>query len=230
MVEDYWKAKFDESAESAEHHKTVLGTEAHYHNKRLAVALDLVKDEPHDILFLDVGCGIGLFSASLKKHGFTNIVGVDYSLPQLKRNKELSSNEIMLQCEIYNLPFKDNSFDYCLCIGVLQYLGKPEDGIKEALRVTKKGGKIILNTLNKNFLLYLLPRKERRLRRYSLKNLCQLLKKEKVEITLTRNIVLLPKIIRHLEGVLEKIPCNSVLSHDILVCSVKKCCQENYCQ
>jgi len=33
---------------------------------------------------------------------------------------------------------------------------------------------------------------------------------------------MLPQIIRPLEGVLEKIPCNSVLSHDILVCSVKK--------
>lgn len=221
-IEKYWQAKFDESAGLREHHETVLGKEAHYHEKRLSVALGSVKDEAKTGLLLDVGCGIGLFSASLKKTGFTNLIGVDYSLAQLKRNKELETNRVLLQCDIYYLPFKEGSFDACLCVGVLQYLEKPGDGIKEAVRVTKKAGRLVFNTLNKNFLLYMLPHKERRLQRYSTTELTTILEKGNVRINSTKNIVMLPKFMRALEDVLEKMPLNSVLSHDIQVCGVKK--------
>ena len=49
--------------------------------------------------------------------------------------------------DIQNIPFKENSFNYTLCIAVIHHLStleKRKKAVDEIIRVTKKGGKILL--------------------------------------------------------------------------------------
>jgi ubiquinone/menaquinone biosynthesis C-methylase UbiE len=46
------------------------------------------------------------------------------------------------------LPFRDNHFDLVTCVGVLQYLEKDMDCLKEISRVSKPGGRIIVTLPN----------------------------------------------------------------------------------
>ncbi|HEV2339409.1 MAG TPA: class I SAM-dependent methyltransferase [Patescibacteria group bacterium] len=42
-------------------------------------------------------------------------------------------------CDGYNLPFKDNTFNYVICSHVLEHLDNPDAFIKELMRVGKRG-------------------------------------------------------------------------------------------
>ncbi|MEM4474678.1 MAG: methyltransferase domain-containing protein, partial [Candidatus Bathyarchaeia archaeon] len=46
------------------------------------------------------------------------------------------------------LPFADNSFDVCTMLDVIEHLENPDHAIKEAYRVLKRGGFLILTTPN----------------------------------------------------------------------------------
>ena len=48
---------------------------------------------------------------------------------------------------ILNIPYKNNIFDYTICIAVIHHLSsanKRKEAINELIRVTKKGGKILI--------------------------------------------------------------------------------------
>lgn len=46
---------------------------------------------------------------------------------------------------VYELPFPDNSFDFVLCMGILEHLEYPHAAIPEMHRVLKPGGRIIVS-------------------------------------------------------------------------------------
>jgi len=49
-------------------------------------------------------------------------------------------------CEVENLPLADESFDVALCTQVLEHVDSPRETIKEAYRVLKENGLLILST------------------------------------------------------------------------------------
>jgi ubiquinone/menaquinone biosynthesis C-methylase UbiE len=44
----------------------------------------------------------------------------------------------LMQASIYDLPYKNNSFDVILCTEVLEHLDDPKDAINELFRVSRK--------------------------------------------------------------------------------------------
>ncbi len=48
-----------------------------------------------------------------------------------------------------HLPFRDCTFDFVLCIGVVQYLNRADELVKELARVAKRGGLVIVSSANK---------------------------------------------------------------------------------
>ena len=79
-----------------------------------------------------------------KKNGHT-VKGIDFSDSLLKicKSKDLD----VLSSDIRSLPFENNTFDNTISIAVIHHLSTNEDrikAIKELLRVTKKGGKILI--------------------------------------------------------------------------------------
>ena len=97
---------------------------------------------------LDAGCGYGYISFELAKRGYKTI-GLDSNPKKLSVGKSLfgsySSNLNLLKGSIYHLPFKNNEFDICLCLEVLEHLKDASQALKELARVIKKRGFLIIS-------------------------------------------------------------------------------------
>ena len=69
------------------------------------------------ILILDAGCGTGLVGHELKKKGFSNFIGLDFSQQML----DLVPKDLYKKLELvdlnYALEYSDNYFDAIICVG-----------------------------------------------------------------------------------------------------------------
>ena len=93
---------------------------------------------------LDVGCGNGLFWSTL--FGSRPVVGVDFS----HRMCRLAQARGMLayQADALALPFADDQFDLIYSAEVLQHIDDLRALVAEVTRVCRRGGRIIISTLN----------------------------------------------------------------------------------
>ena len=88
---------------------------------------------------LDVGCGEGFTLEMLRKKGIgKKLEGVDFLDRAIKLGKKEHPKLILKQGDIYDLKYKDNSFDLVICSEVLEHVDDPERAIQELVRVTKK--------------------------------------------------------------------------------------------
>jgi ubiquinone/menaquinone biosynthesis C-methylase UbiE len=98
-----------------------------------------------DELILEVGCGNGKNMKYLLDQEFINVQGCDFSkeLVNICKNNKLN----VIEGNILNLPYQDNSFDVLMCVAVLHHISNLEDrkrAICELIRVTKPNGKIFI--------------------------------------------------------------------------------------
>lgn len=54
------------------------------------------------------------------------------------------TSKIDIECDIIDIPVKDESFDVILCIEVIEHLPDPRKAIAEFTRILKRGGTLIL--------------------------------------------------------------------------------------
>jgi ubiquinone/menaquinone biosynthesis C-methylase UbiE len=88
---------------------------------------------------LDVGCGEGFFLVSLARNKVGKTYeGVDNSATAIKLGKKMYPTLDIKIGDIYNLPYKDDSFDLLICTEVLEHLKDPKKALSELKRVTKK--------------------------------------------------------------------------------------------
>lgn len=94
---------------------------------------------------LDVGCGSGADILNIAQYG-SNMVGIDISDSILvtKENVKGHKNISLVKASVYDLPFKDDSFDFAYSFGVLHHLPDPERGFTAIINKIKKGGHIII--------------------------------------------------------------------------------------
>lgn len=95
---------------------------------------------------LDIGCGNG------KNMIHENMIGIDTNQPFMNICKSKGHNVLLADC--CALPFKDNTFDYSLCISVIHHLSTQERrllSIQEMIRVLKPGGHGILNVWSQEY-------------------------------------------------------------------------------
>lgn len=108
---------------------------------------------------LDAGCGTGRLMESLINMGHS-VKGVDISEKMVETaNSKISTPDGVPAClmaPLEKLPFEKETFDAITCLGVIEYLLKPELGIKEMSRVLKNGGMLIVSAPNLLKLQYLL--------------------------------------------------------------------------
>lgn len=98
-----------------------------------------------DKAILEIGCGKGrhtMYAADIAKE----VIAVDFGMAvdvALENNKD-KKNVYFVQADIYNLPFREKSFDFIFSLGVLHHLPTPEEGFGRLVNLLKNNGKILL--------------------------------------------------------------------------------------
>ncbi len=143
-----------------------------WEGRRELLKLFLTKTRPKKIL--DIGCGTGETLTFLKTI-FPNadLFGIDYSSKAVKFSKDRGHKNIF-KAGANKLPFKKNTFDVILFLDVLEHIDDDFGAIKEAKRVLKSGGKIIITGPSLNFIWSDHDTNQGHKRRYSRKDLKKL--------------------------------------------------------
>ena len=96
---------------------------------------------------LDAGCGTGLVGIELKKYGYSNIEGIDFSQNMLDLVPQSVYKKIE-KIDLNNtLEFKDNTYDVVMCVGTFTYGHVKPHALDELIRITKSKG-LICFTIN----------------------------------------------------------------------------------
>ncbi|MEM1512316.1 MAG: class I SAM-dependent methyltransferase [Candidatus Jordarchaeales archaeon] len=95
---------------------------------------------------LEVGAGSGVDSGFLAKLG-AHVCAVDYATSSIIVSKWSTVN--VQQADGETLPFRDESFDLVFSQGLIEHFKNPDRLIREKIRVTKRGGFIILDAPQK---------------------------------------------------------------------------------
>ena len=92
------------------------------------------------IKILEIGCNIGNQLHGLQRIGFKNLSGIDIQQNCLKKIKKNFNNIRVVRASAYNLPFKNNSFDFVFTSNVLIHFppNKINKVFDEIYRVSSK--------------------------------------------------------------------------------------------
>jgi ubiquinone/menaquinone biosynthesis C-methylase UbiE len=116
---------------------------------RYHFALDYCRDK--DVLEVACGCGHGLgYIARVAKSvlgGDIDEKNLEFARQTYRENKKIRIGLVDAQ----NLDFGNESFDVVILYEAIYYLAEPEEFIREAARVLRKGGRLILCSVNKEW-------------------------------------------------------------------------------
>ena len=103
-------------------------------------------------LILEAGSGSGRFTEVLVKTP-TTIFSFDYSdaVEANFRNHNEYKNLHLFQGDIFNIPFKQNTFDHVFCLGVLQHTPDPEEAFYCLADQVKFGGYIYFDVYTRSW-------------------------------------------------------------------------------
>jgi ubiquinone/menaquinone biosynthesis C-methylase UbiE/uncharacterized protein YbaR (Trm112 family) len=97
---------------------------------------------------LEAGCGAGRFSEVLLKvieKGMLQSFDISCAVDAAKENcKDFSGHQIC-QADILSMPFRPESFDAVICIGVIQHTPDPEKTIAALSRMVVPGGHLFID-------------------------------------------------------------------------------------
>ncbi len=100
---------------------------------------------------LDVGCGTGYFSRRFVDKGLV-VTSLDLEPAMINYAQTQTTRVNYVNGSAEQLPFADNSFDYCTAITSLCFVDDPKKALTEMWRVNQRG--VALGLLNRNSLLY----------------------------------------------------------------------------
>lgn len=100
-------------------------------------------------IILEAGCGSGRFTEQALKTG-AFVVSFDYSNAvdaNYKNNK--CDNLLVVQADIYNMPFRDGFFDKTFCIGVLQHTPDVKKAFDSLVKKVRSNGILVIDVYKK---------------------------------------------------------------------------------
>lgn len=92
---------------------------------------------------LDLAAGTGSSSEPLAKAG-ADVIPADFSEGMLAAGRKVRPHLPFTKADALNLPFEDGSFDLLTISFGLRNTNDTEKALKEALRVVKKGGRLVV--------------------------------------------------------------------------------------
>lgn len=88
---------------------------------------------------LDAGAGEGITLRKIKdKHIGKKHEGIEYMDEAIEIGKKVNPDITIKKGNIYELPYKDATFDLVICTEVLEHLDDPKKALQELRRVSKK--------------------------------------------------------------------------------------------
>ena len=100
-----------------------------------------------DTLVLDVGCGTGGFSRAVADTAGARVTGLDVSQKFIAHARRQSSGVEWVVGEAERLAFAAETFDRVLLSLVLHQLADPLAAVREAQRVLRRGGLLLVRTI-----------------------------------------------------------------------------------
>jgi SAM-dependent methyltransferase len=100
---------------------------------------------------LEAGCGAGRFTRILAEAG-ARLIAFDYSaaVDACRENNGHFRNVVILQCDIFDMPFRPQMFDYVFCHGVLQHTPDPKAAFMALSRQVAPGGRLSIDVYRKD--------------------------------------------------------------------------------
>lgn len=137
---DPWPDRYDEWFE------TPIGTLVKGYES--ALLLDFVRPR-HGESILDAGCGTGIFTLDILSLG-SRVIGLEISRPMLMRARQKAKGYpfCAVAGDMMSLPFADEAFDKVVSVTALEFIEDARFAVKELFRVTRKGGILVVATLN----------------------------------------------------------------------------------
>lgn len=95
---------------------------------------------------LEVGSGAGRFTEILVKYGAI-VHSLDYSSAVEANALNNGDNEdlTLVQADVRKIPFPKSSYDYVVCLGVLQHTPSPEESVKCLWEMVRPGGGLVID-------------------------------------------------------------------------------------
>lgn len=116
-----------------------------YGRKRIDEAIDHLLGPASGRVLLDVGCGIGFQLRRLATRGF-RVFGTEPA-PAMAQAAVACAVGCVVIADGEALPVRDSSVDIVLCVEVIRYLRNPRPILREAHRVLRPGGILILTAV-----------------------------------------------------------------------------------
>ena len=103
---------------------------------------------------VDIGSSIGWLEKELLKYKPKKLVGVEPDAGAVLFSQKRGKEATFIKASATKIPISDGTADIVVMFDVLEHVPKSEekDALKEANRILKKGGKLVLSTPNSNFL------------------------------------------------------------------------------
>jgi len=102
-----------------------------------------------NVKVLDLGCGGGVYSLTTASKGATDITVVDKdgfyvkaTRLNLKMGQNVNAGGIRGDCIC--LPFKEETFDFIICVNVIERVPRGDRLLQEASRILKRGGLLVV--------------------------------------------------------------------------------------
>ncbi|GAO42628.1 class I SAM-dependent methyltransferase [Flavihumibacter petaseus] len=102
----------------------------------------------NETALLDAGCGSGLFLHLAFKAG-ASVIGIDAAPGLLKLARERNPGINILEEDLESMPFAANYFDVVTGFNSFQYAGDFANALREAVRVLRPGGKLVIGLWDK---------------------------------------------------------------------------------
>lgn len=100
----------------------------------------ILKYLPKTGRIIEAGCGLGRFVKYLSDKGY-NIEGIEYSEETVRTIEEIEPELNVIQGDVLNLPYRTNSVDGLISLGVVEhFISGCDKPLKEMYRVLKPGG------------------------------------------------------------------------------------------
>ena len=123
---------------------------AHIYLPRINTALRILREmKINASTYLDIGCANGEITMEVANIiGAKEVYGIDINREALKEAEKRGIKVFMLDISKDKLPFKDNSIDLITAFEIIEHLINPDHMLREAYRVLRKGGYLLLSTPN----------------------------------------------------------------------------------